>query len=332
MLNQLGHDTLPILKILSPVLETALDAVVIVDGNGIVVGWNAIAEETFGWIRSKIVGSSLSNTIIPEEHRKAHHAGMVRYQTTGQKTVIGKRIEITALKKSGRQIPVELSIAPVVDDRGDEFFLGFLRDISGRKREEEQRQLLIDELNHRVKNMIAVVQSIFMQSARTNKSIDGLQEVFLARLYALASAHELLSAGNWQAASFREVLEKTLESTGIDLDRVEITGPDLDVTSVMAVSIAMAIHELATNAIKYGALSNKAGIVVIHWAINDSAGQRHVAFVWEERGGPPVAEPTRKGFGSRLIEKGLASQLGGTASIYYPESGLICKFQARLLS
>ena len=125
MLNQLGHDTLPILKILSPVLETALDAVVIVDGNGIVVGWNAIAEETFGWIRSKIVGSSLSNTIIPEEHRKAHHAGMVRYQTTGQKTVIGKRIEITALKKSGRQIPVELSIAPVVDDRGDEFFLGF---------------------------------------------------------------------------------------------------------------------------------------------------------------------------------------------------------------
>ena len=201
------------------------------------------------------------------------------------------------------------------------------REIAERRAAEEHRELLINELNHRVKNTLATVQSIAAQTLRTGQIEAEVRERLDARLMALSDAHNLLTEHNWEGATLDEVVRIALRphrTEGDYRDRFSAEGPIINLLPKTALAIAMAFHELATNALKYGALSNEGGRVRIRWDVISDAAQPRLRVVWTESGGPSVTPPSRTGFGTRLIERGLAAELGGSVSLSYPRTGVVC--------
>jgi two-component sensor histidine kinase len=176
----------------------------------------------------------------------------------------------------------------------------------------ERRTVLQSELDHRVKNTLAAVQSIASQTLRSARSSEEFADNFEARLMALSRAHELLSRQVWGRAQLSEILEP----------RITAAGPTIVIAPETAVALHMTVHELAVNAAQYGALSTPGGRVVIDWRIEGEASERALVLAWREQGGPPVTAPTRRGFGSRLIERGLARDLGGAASLTFASDGV----------
>jgi len=484
------------------VLETALDAVVFMHSDGVVAAWNAAAERTFGWSSEEAVGRLMADLIVPVQHREAHCRGLARFNRTGEERVLGRRIEISALHKEGREFPVELSITTAGPD-ADRLFIGFLRDISARrdveerikrqareaeilfevtrmaaetdsfddalasclkaicvltgwplghalitrssgsrelvstsiwyeevpglaaalkdataqlrftpgvglpgtilesgepawishadehprfvrkglglgsafgfpikaegniiavlefftrsaaepdpdlllivralgeqvgrvlerKRTEAHQRLLLNELNHRVKNTLAIVQSVASQTLRGEGVREDVQRALESRLAALAGAHDVLTEENWEAASIRQVIERAALGCGADAGRFRIEGPDLRIQPRTAVSVTMALHELCTNAVKYGALSNEDGRVRIRWDVTPSHEETRLRLEWREEGGPSVSAPARRGFGSRMIERGLASEMGGSVQLDFLPTGVVCTVEAAL--
>lgn len=187
----------------------------------------------------------------------------------------------------------------------------------------ERQTLLINELNHRVKNTLAIVQGLAMQSFRQVANSEAARSVFDARLTALAGAHNLLTEQNWSSASLIETIRTSIAATaGASAERVTLSGPDMVLDPQAAVSLAMIVHELTTNAIKYGALSNADGQVSIDWDVSAEADLR---LVWAERGGPTVSPPTSRGFGTRLVERGIASDRQSKVSMQFLPEGLRCE-------
>jgi PAS domain S-box-containing protein len=200
--------------------------------------------------------------------------------------------------------------------------IGINVDITERKHAEEQRTLLINELNHRVKNTLATVQSLASQTLRNTERSADARQMFEARLLALSRAHDILTRQSWQGASLREVVGRALDPFQTTEGRISIDGPDVRLSPKQALALSMALHELATNAAKYGALSNDSGRVEVAWrVVLEGAGE--LQLTWAESGGPPVVPPTRTGFGSRLIQRSLAHDLGGATSIEYRPQGVI---------
>jgi two-component sensor histidine kinase len=205
------------------------------------------------------------------------------------------------------------------------------REIAERREAEKHRELLINELNHRVKNTLATVQSIAAQSLRTSAVEAEVRTRIDARLIALSDAHNLLTEHNWEGTTLNRVVEMALRPHRSDREeRFEVHGPEVHLSPKTALAIAMALHELATNAIKYGALSNEAGQVRLCWEVDASQGEQRLHMVWSETGGPPATPPSRKGFGNRLIERGLAAELGGSVQLAYPASGVVCTIDTPL--
>lgn len=209
---------------------------------------------------------------------------------------------------------------------------GLQIDITDHKRAEEHLRLLVNELNHRVKNTLATVQSLAAQSfSRLGSHVDdelrAARNAFEARLFALARGHDVLTRENWEGANLSDVLAEACapyRANATECTRIEIEGPDLRVSPPMALSLSMALHELFTNALKYGALSNSCGQIRISWSIPASSTGQRLIMRWEERGGPPVQSPARKGFGSRLIQDGLARELNGVVHLHYEPTGVVC--------
>lgn len=198
------------------------------------------------------------------------------------------------------------------------------REVQERRRIEQRQQLLIHELNHRVKNMLATVQSVARQSLGRAGGEGPLAD-FEDRLMALAWAHDILTRERWAGASLTTVLGRTMTPYG---ERVRMSGPDLRISPKMALALAMGVHELATNAAKYGALSTEQGRVEIQWRLDQTVEPARLTLDWRERGGPPVTPPTRTGFGARLLEKGLAHELGGQVAIRFLPAGVRCRIAA----
>gem|GEM_PF-305924 len=216
---------------------------------------------------------------------------------------------------------------PLRDDTGAiAGSVGAFIDITERKRWEEHQRLLINELNHRVKNTLAIVQGLAQQSFRRGEDPDAARANFEGRLEALSAAHNILTRENWEAASIGDIAAAAAEPFGSSSGRITAEGPDLRLQPKTAVSLALALHELATNAVKYGALSVPEGRVEVRWRV---AGDR-LNLVWRECGGPPVEAPTRRGFGTRMIERGLATELGGEVRIDFRPTGLVCEIDAPL--
>ncbi|HTK36389.1 MAG TPA: HWE histidine kinase domain-containing protein [Caulobacteraceae bacterium] len=203
---------------------------------------------------------------------------------------------------------------------------GVSLDITDRKRAEERQQLLLDELNHRVKNTLATVQSIAGQSRRWASGTSAFEVSFLARINALARAHDLLTEVAWEGATLREVIANTIAPYVDDeqIERFSLSGPAVRLGPNAAVSFTMAFHELATNAAKYGSLSVAAGRVEVEWRID--AGNV-VDLQWCEIDGPTVTAPTRRGFGARLVETGLPREFGGEAKLSFEADGVRCRMR-----
>lgn len=196
-------------------------------------------------------------------------------------------------------------------------------DVTERKQFERHQQLLVGELNHRVKNTLAIVQSLTHQSFHSSVPPSEAIQRFEGRLQALAAAHNLLTRNSWEEASIEEVVSTAL-APFCPPERCQISGPDVRVSPQTAVSLALAVHELATNAAKYGALSNNAGHIAVRWTDDDET----LRLVWSETGGPPVTPPERRGFGTRMIQRTLAAEFGGTVELDFAPTGVTCTVTA----
>lgn len=432
---------------LQSILETALDAVVVMDAQGAVADWSPTAETLFGWRREEVLGLSLGALIVPPRSRDAHQAGMRRFLATGEPHVLGRFLEMSALRRGGEEFPVELSITTWPTSEDGPYFLGFVRDISERRRTMERlgaseslfrsladaapapvwltgpdgnmefvnaafaevanlerdeltgeawlhllhpddidgflarrasareryeaysyearfwrrregwrwmlvnakprvdvdgaflgyvgmavdlsdikaaqahQQLLINELNHRVKNTLASIQSIARQTLGAGALGPQAREQFIDRLMAMSAAHDVLTSENWAGAVVDDILREALRPFADDQDQQRISpqGPPLRVGPGAALALALAAHELGTNAVKHGALSSPMGQVRIDWWVQ---GDKHAVLRWRESGGPPVQPPGRRGFGRKLLERGLAGDLGGKPELLFHPEGV----------
>ncbi|WP_205824934.1 PAS domain-containing protein [Methylobacterium terricola] len=237
--------------------------------------------------------------------------------------------------RTGALIPVLSSLFPVTDSEGAIVGTGTVtRDFRARKAAEEELRLLNGELAHRLKNVLAVVQSVTRQTLRNASDLGRASEDLSARLVALGTATDVLTNASWRSADLRELTARSLAPHGEIGTRIRLDGPDLTLQPQVAVALALALHELATNAAKYGSLSNDAGRVEVSWQVqgegNGEGAEARFRLEWREQGGPPVAPPTRRGFGSTLIERSLRSYFGGTAGIDYRPDGLVFVMDARL--
>ncbi len=205
---------------------------------------------------------------------------------------------------------------------------GLVRDVTDFKNWESSQKLLIAELNHRVKNMLAVVQSVARQTRRSSRSLGDFVDSFEQRVHALAGAHDLLTRSNWVGADLAEVAAATLAPFEADGVRaIQIAGPPLSLSANATVSMTMALHELCTNAVKYGALSGPEGRVALTWSVERRADGERLVLEWTETGGPPVTPPERTGFGT-LVLRGITGELGGDYHLDWRPEGLRCTIKA----
>lgn len=231
---------------------------------------------------------------------------------------------------SGQYRVLETTARPRFSDEGE--FLGMIGvnvDISERKEAEEQRELLLAELNHRVKNTLAIVQGLASQTFRNADDFAHAQQAFSARLGALAAANNLLTQSSWESTALEPLIEDVFRAMGIAKERVRLSGARLLLPSKATMAVSLILHELATNALKYGALSTGEGTVAIDWQRMDHPSGR-LALEWRETKGPPISPPARRGFGSRLIERMVTSDLGGHVTMDFCADGLVCRLEMQL--
>lgn len=234
---------------------------------------------------------------------------------------------------TGERIPIHYLGFRVEEDDGTPIGYGaVMRDFSEVERARAQQRLLNEELSHRLKNVLTMVQAIAAQSIRQAATLEDAGEAVSARLVALGRATDILTRTSWQAAELHALVATVLRPHGALRERIRVEGPGLSVNPRAALALALAIHELATNAIKYGALSNDSGEVALEWRIAGGAkdDQPRLLLTWRESGGPPVAPPTRRGFGSVMIERSLRAYFRADVTLDYRPEGFVLALDAPL--
>jgi PAS domain S-box-containing protein len=283
---------------------------------------NRVARRWFEWTGTSGLEGSWKEGMHPDDH-EATLGEWDRCLATGEPYDVEHRVK----RRDGSYRWARSRAFPRRDGDGNIIlWYGNTEDIHERKVAEQHQRLLINELNHRVKNTLASVQAIAFQTLRGEMPLAEARARFEARLMALSAAHNLLTEENWVGASLERVVKDSTEHLAGDCGRFDVDGAPLRLAPRAALALAMALHELGTNAAKYGALAAEGGRVSIAWTVD---GER-LRLSWRESGGPPVAEPSRRGFGSRLIERGLEADLGGAAALHFEPSGLRCEIEAAL--
>lgn len=241
---------------------------------------------------------------------------------------VGRRVKVALQREVGAPLEeryLDFVYQPIIEPDGSAsgvFVEGI--DMTEQVQADERQRLLLDELNHRVKNTLATVQAIAQQTLRGAQDPVAFAEAFQSRLLALSQTHNALTDSQWAGAGLRQILRQELGPYGAE--RVAMEGPDVHLPARVALALGMVFHELATNAAKYGALST-GGRLLLSWSVT---GDEELAFEWRETGGPPAVRPQRRGFGSRLIERSIAIELGGRITADYGEDGLVVRFDAPL--
>ncbi|MCJ2040919.1 PAS domain S-box protein [Methylobacterium sp. J-059] len=240
-------------------------------------------------------------------------------------------LEVEFERPDGSRVWSQIVATPMRDAAGTvNGVVAAISDIDARRRVEKQRDLLSAELSHRMKNLLAMVQAIAANTLRGATDIDVAKEVLAERLITLGKAHDLLLGGAAEHAPIEPVIRGGVGLQDDGSDRVHYRGPAVEIGGKAALALALMTHELATNAAKYGALSTPEGRVEIDWALRDEAPGPVLTISWRERGGPAVVPPSRKGFGSRLIERGLVGAVDGRIALTYPSDGVCCVVEAPL--
>jgi PAS domain S-box-containing protein len=301
-------------------------AVVSLALDGTVLSWDEAAEHLFGVASTRAIGQSIFS-VVP--HLALDHLPhLMAKACTGQR---GGPIESTRYGPTGTSA-VSITAAPIWDGAGAVTGVTLLaRDVSALARQREHQALLVNDLNHRVKNTLAIVQAIAVQVFETHPSSPTVRAELLTRLAALSRSHKLLHDADWRGASLYDVLNAQVEPHCAGAaERCSLEGPVIHLRPEAALALGMAVHELAANAAKYGAFSVAHGVVEICWRFTKRDTQRCLEFSWRESGGPPVAAPRRRGLGSQLIEHGLAYELGGQAHLAFEPAGVCYALTAPL--
>ncbi|WP_156679867.1 sensor histidine kinase [Sphingomonas profundi] len=305
------------------IFEQANDIIFTADLTQTITAANPAAGAALGVPPDALTGRSIAEFVAPDD--LARTSGMLRRKLAAGGTT---RYEVPVIGKDGASMRWDINSSLAIDDAGQPTGLhAIARDVTERHAHEESQRRLINELNHRVKNMLALVQALAMQSFKGDRPVEESQAGFQARLAALASAHDLLTREKWEGATLQEIVGAAVLPLAPERDRVAIGGPAVALAPKLAVSLVMAFHELATNAIRYGALAGEAGAVDVHW---DRLPGGRLAIGWHERGGPPVAPPARRGFGLRMVERVLAKDLAAKVAIDFPATGFSCLIEAPL--
>ncbi len=300
---------------LAAIVECSSDAIASKDIDGIVTSWNDAAERLFGYTAEEMVGKSIKS-LIPTDRQDEEQEILDRIRR-------GERVEpyeTVRARKDGTLVDISLSVSPLKDAEGR--IIGaskIARDITERKQAQARQELLAREIHHRTKNLFAVVHAVVSRSFVGKSTMEEAEEAVLHQLQSLAQMHVMLLDKAWQGADLGEVARAEMEPyTG----RVTIDGPAIMLGAQAAQNFSLALHELATNAAKYGALSNRTGQVVITWSVSTTNGQDRFLFRWEERSGPPVSVPGKKGFGSTVLEQVMSEYFNVPPKIEFLPAGI----------
>ena len=251
-------------------------------------------------------------------------------QKTTQSGIHAHILDELYFRRDGSRLPIECWVRPIVREAEIIGAVCTFVDITERKQAEAQQELLLHEMAHRVKNTLAMVQAIVGQSLRNVPAAQNVVRSISQRLVALGNAHTVLTRTRWGNAAIAEVVESATAVHRSHARRIQTKGPQIEVGARAALGLTMALHELCTNAAKYGALSNESGVVSIEWVIVGGATDARFHMSWKESGGPPVVPPTRQGFGSRLIAESLGAELKGEAKLVFDPAGVVWTLDAPL--
>ncbi|MGJ8535523.1 MAG: sensor histidine kinase [Parasphingopyxis sp.] len=315
-----SEDMLTNLQLIDATFENAAIGIAHVGLDGSWLRVNKRLLETLGYDHDELLGLTFQDITHPDDLKsdldqlKALIAGEIPHY----------QMEKRYIRKDGELIWGNLTVGLQRDINGKpDFCISLVEDISKRKADEEHLRTLINELNHRVKNTIATVQAVAHMSFRKDEPIADARGDFTGRLQALSSVHDILTDEKWTGANFREVVQRALRPFDLErARRVTLKGERVRLGARQALTLAMAINELTTNAIKYGALSNEAGSVSLRWTKVQRGGDMFLQFEWAEQGGPPCIAPERTGFGSSLLTRILPGDFKGEAKLDYRETGL----------
>jgi PAS domain S-box-containing protein len=301
--------------------ERSPDAIFVVDERGRIEHVNAAAEGAFECSRERMRGQVIE-MLLPERFRDGHSQHRAGYMRHPKTRSMGQGLDLWAQRADASEFPVDIMLAPM-EFRGRRLALAVVRDITERRRAEDHLKLVMREVNHRTKNILGVVQAMAQRAL-----VSSAQEFttrFRERIQGLSASHDLLVRNEWESIHLSELVRLQLSHLGDVLEtRISTHGPDLLVTALAAQCIGMALHELATNATKYGSLSNDDGRVDIVWRLKCAKGRGHrFTMQWSENGGPTVTVPAAHGFGWTVLCEMTEMSLGADARLEYPPSGFV---------
>ncbi len=300
--------------------HSSIDAVISIEANDKIIGWNPAAERIFGFSASEVLGTKFS-TIDASEEELAEQPQYL------PQLLAGEPIEYQAIRqrKDGEQIEIWVRGAPVRRPDGQTIGASLIvRDVTALKQREQHVHFLMRELTHRSKNLLAVIQAMARQSLTHLNSPEEFVKRFSERLSGLAGSHDLLSNVDWAGASLIDLIRSQLRHYEDHFDKkIHLKGPDLFLRPEAAQNIGIALHELSTNAAKYGALSVPNGNVSISWEMKFEKDVLRLYMMWEEKGGPSVSPPSRKGFGHVVMDRITGQALGGSSRADFRPEGVL---------
>jgi PAS domain S-box-containing protein len=310
------------LRWLASIVESSYDAIISTDIGRTITTWNNAAERLFGYASSEVIGRPIAILIPPDRHDE--EGAIVQRIRCGERI---ENYETVRLRKDGSSVDVSLTISPVKDAEGKIAGGSAIhRDITERKRAGEREKVLMAELNHRVKNVLARVDMVAMSSRKGSSSIDEFIRSLKGRIQSMAAAHALLSQKGWHDVGLEALVHSQLAPYAAD-GNIAIHGMDVMLSAPAIQAMGMVLHELVTNAAKHGALSVPTGRVTVSWDRKPNGHAANLVFAWREVGAPRTAVEAKSGYGTRLIRELVPHELGGRVDLEFTAEGVSCRIE-----
>jgi PAS domain S-box-containing protein len=310
--------------VMAAVLNTIEEAIITIDAKGMVKDLNPAAARVFGYSPDEVIGCNVK-VLMPEPYSREHDDYVSNYLKTGQAKLIGRGREVSGRRKDGSIFPMELAVTEMTVS-GRRMFTGVVRDITERKQVEQHQELLVAELDHRVKNVLAQVAVVAMSTRQGSRSIDEFLRSLNGRIQSMAAAHTLLSKSGWQSVGLDALVRNQLAPYATDTN-VTISGTDVMLIAAEIQAVARVLHELVTNAAKHGALSIPGGHVSVSWNRKPNGDRAKLMLVWQEQGGPPVKSEIQSSYGTNLIHNLIPHELGGIVELAFASKGVSCRIE-----
>jgi PAS domain S-box-containing protein len=310
--------------VMAAVLNTIEEAIITIDAKGMVKDLNPAAARVFGYSPDEVIGCNVK-VLMPEPYSREHDGYLTNYLRTGQAKMIRLGREVSGRRKDGSIFPMELAVSEMTVS-GRRMFTGVVRDITERKQAEQHQELLVAELDHRVKNVLAQVAVVAMSTRQGSGSIDEFLRSLNGRIQSMAAAHTLLSKSGWQSVGLDALVRNQLAPYATDTN-ITISGTDIMLIAVEIQAVARVLHELVTNAAKYGALSIPGGHVSVSWNRKLNGDGANLMIVWQENGGPSVKSAIQSSYGTNLIRNLIPHELGGMVELVLASEGVSCRIE-----